>query len=329
MSLLFSQVPSIRYPVELLIREKLRLKFSSFQTAACRLLLALLLAAVFLATNSPIFGADKLKENAENSGAPDVSYPLDEFLDQCLDQPNRGSTAGQVECTNQAAERWDEEMNQDYQVFAHRLTPKGQTLLQNAQRSWLRYRDADQALIDAVYETTKGTMYAPMQAYSRLRLVRERSLLLKSYFTVSTNLKVRKDLPRAGKEREDAENSGSSDVDYPLDDALDSCADQHRTPGELASCEEEILGKWDEAMNAVYQKLMDLLPSKSTLIDAQRAWITFRDAEYPLIESIYEQLPFEEYRVLHVYSRLRLTRERTLLLKKYLALTSLSLSSGQ
>jgi len=329
MSLLFSQVLGIRYLGELLICEKLRPKCSSFHTNGCHLLLALLLAAVFLVTNSPVFATDKLKENAENSGAPDVSYPLDEFLDQCLDRPNRGSTAGQVQCTNQAAERWDQEMNQAYQVLARRLAPSEQTLLQNAQRCWLRYRDADQALIDAVYETTTGTMYAPMQAYSRLRLVRERSLVLKSYFTVLTNSKVRKDLPRAGKEREDSENSGSSDVDYPLDDALDSCADQHRTPNELASCVEGISGKWDEAMNAVYQKLTELLPSKSTLIDAQRAWVTFRDAEYPLIESIYEQLPFEEYRVLHAYSRLRLTRERTLLLKKYLALTSLSLSSGQ
>jgi len=329
MSLLISQVPGIRYLVEPLICEKSRLKRSSFQTIDCPLLLALLLSVAFLTANSPVFGADKPKENAENSGAPDVSYPLDEFLDQCLDQPNRGSTAGKVECMNQATVRWDQEMNQDYQELAQRLAPKGPMLLQDAQRCWLRYRDADQALIDAVYETTTGTMYAPMQAYSRLRLVRERTLTLKSYFTVLTNAKVRKDLPRAGKEREDPESSGSADVDYPLDDALDLCAERHRTPDELASCEEEILGKWDEAINAVYQKLMELLPAKSTLIDAQRAWITFRDVEYPLIESIYEQLPSEEYRVLHAYSRLRLTRERTLLLKKYLALTSLSLSSGQ
>ena len=75
-------------------------------------------------------------------------------------------------------------------------------------------------------------MFAPMQAYSHLRLVRERSLMLKSYFTALTNPKARKDLPRAGKEKENPENSGSSEVNYPTDDSLDHCIDQHATPSE-------------------------------------------------------------------------------------------------
>jgi uncharacterized protein YecT (DUF1311 family) len=267
-----------------------------------------------------VFGANKPKENAENSGAPDVSYPIDEFLDRCLAEPKHGSTAGHVECTNQARQRWNDEMNQDYRRLADRLGLKAQALLRDAQRRWLQYRDADQLLIDAVYELTHGTMFAPMQAYSHLRLVRERSLMLKSYFTVLTNPKARKDLPRAGKEQEDQENSGSLEVDYPTDDFLDHCIDQHATPSEQASCVEEALGRWDEAMNAVYQKLTEQLPSKSTLVEAQRTWLAFRDAEYLLIDSIYETLSSEEYRSLHAYWRLRLTRERTLLLKRYLAL---------
>ena len=129
-------------------------------------------------------------------------------------------------------------MNQDYRRLADRLGLKTQASLRDAQRRWLQYRDADQLLIDAVYERTKGTMFAPMQAYSHLRLVRERSLILKSYFTVLTNPKARKDLPRAGKEKEDPENSGSSEVDYPADDFLDHCIDRHATPSEQASCVE-------------------------------------------------------------------------------------------
>lgn len=311
------------------MRSRRTLNRPSFQPAARSLFISLLLSAAALTADSPVFGADKPKENAENSGAPDVSYPLDGFLDQCLDQPNHGSTASQVDCTNQAAQRWDQEMNQDYQRLTSRLPPKAQALLQNAQRCWLRYRDADQLLIDAAYELTKGTMYVPMQAYSHLRLIRERSLALKSYFTVLTNQNARKDLSRAGAEKEDPENSGSSDIGYPLDDALDHCLDQHHLPSEQASCVEDASGRWDEAMNVVYQKLIERLPSPSTLVEAQRAWITFRDAEYPLIDSVYEKLPLEQYRPRHAYSRLRVTRERTLLLKKYLTLASLSLSSNQ
>jgi len=293
---------------------------SSFQRTGSCLLFALLLSAAALTANSSVSGADKPKENAENSGAPDVSYPLDEFLDRCLAQPDHGSTASQVECTNQARQRWDDEMNQVYRRLADYVGLKTLASLRDAQRRWLQYRDADQLLIDAVYELTKGTMFAPMQAYSHLRLVRERSLMLKSYFTALTNPKARKDLPRAGKEKEDPENSGSSEVNYPTDDSLDHCIDQHATPSEQASCVEEALDRWDEAMNAVYQKLTERLPSKSTLVEAQRTWLVFRDAEYLLIDSIYEALPSQEYQSLHAYWRLRLTRERALLLKRYLTL---------
>lgn len=154
------------------MRSRRTLNRPSFHSVARTLFTGLLLSAAALTANSPVFGTDKPKENAENSGAPDVSYPLDGFLDQCLDQPDHGSTASQVECTNQAAQRWDQEMNQDYQRLISRLPPKAQALLQNAQRCWLQYRDADQLLIDAAYEMTKGTMYVPMQAYSHLRLIR-------------------------------------------------------------------------------------------------------------------------------------------------------------
>jgi uncharacterized protein YecT (DUF1311 family) len=289
-------------------------------------LFGLLLSAADLKANSVAPGAYKSKENSENSGAPDVSYPIDEFLDRCLAQPNRGSTAGQVKCTDRARQRWNGEMNQDYRRLGDHLAPNTQILLRHAQRRWLQYRDADWLLIGAVYELTKGTMYAPMQAYSHLRLVRERSLMLKSYFTVLTNPNARKDLPRAGKVKEDPENSGSLEVDYPTDDSLDLCIDQHPTPSEQASCVEEALGKWDEAMNTAYQKLTDRLPSKSTLIEAQRSWLAFRDAEYPLIDAIYQTLPSREYPSLRAYWRLRLTRERALLLKKYLSLAGSNLA---
>jgi uncharacterized protein YecT (DUF1311 family) len=294
----------------------------SFQITASRALLGLLLCTVALTANAAVSAVDKVKESPENSGAPDVIYPLDEFLDRCLAQKGHGSTAGQVECTNRTRQRWNGEMNQDYRRLADRLAPKTKTLLRDAQRRWLQYRDADRLLIDAVYELTKGSMYAPMQAYSQLRPVRERSLVLKSYFTALTNPKARKDLPRAGKQKEDSENSGSPEVDYPADDSLDHCIDQHPTPSEQASCVEEALGKWDNAMNTAYHKLTERLPSKSALVEAQRAWLAFRDAEYPLIDSIYETLPSQDYQCLHAYWRLRLTRERALLLKKYLALAS-------
>src|SRR6202795_946257 len=119
---------------------------SFLQTGSCLLAALLLSAAPLRANPATVSDADKPTENVENSGAPDVSYPLDEFLDRCLAQPNHGSTAGQVECTDQARERWDGEMNQDYRRLADHVGLKTQTSLRDAQRRWLQYRDADQQL---------------------------------------------------------------------------------------------------------------------------------------------------------------------------------------
>src|SRR5258708_38512605 len=99
------------------MRSRLTLNRSSFHAIATCLLLGLLVSGGALTANPAVSGADKPKENAENSGASDVSYPLDEFLDLSLAHPDHGSTASQVPCTKHARRRWDDEMNNDY----HRL----------------------------------------------------------------------------------------------------------------------------------------------------------------------------------------------------------------
>src|SRR5258708_17663074 len=228
---------------------------SSFRTTSSRLLFGLLLSAAAFTANSAVSGTDKPKENAENSGAPDVVYPVDEFLDQCLTQSNHGSTAGQIECTDQAKQRWHDEMNQGYRRLADHLTPKTQASLRDAQRRWLQYRDADQLLVDAVYELTKGTMYAPMQAYSHLRPIRERSLVLKNYFTVFNNPKASQDLPLTGNVKASHDNYGSPEVDYPTDDSLRNCIKQHPTPSQHGSCVSEALIRWHSGTHAVHQHL--------------------------------------------------------------------------
>src|SRR5260370_35137637 len=101
---------------------------SSFQIAASCVLFGLLLSAVDLTANSAVSGADKPKENTENSGAPDVSYPLDEFLDQCLARPNHGSTPTQVVVTKRARQRWNGGIHHNYRRSTNHPAPKTPTL---------------------------------------------------------------------------------------------------------------------------------------------------------------------------------------------------------
>src|ERR1700730_8304279 len=147
---------------------------SSFQRTGSCLLFALLLSAAALTANSAVSGADKPKENAENSGAPDVSYPLDEFLDRCLAQPDHGSTDSQVECTNQARQRCDDEMNQVYRRLADYVGLKTLASLRDAQRRWLQYRDADQLLAPT---THPGTSFVVEEIFGACLLGRSNELI--------------------------------------------------------------------------------------------------------------------------------------------------------
>src|SRR5258708_39386515 len=87
---------------------------SSFRTTSSRLLFGLLLSAAAFTANSAVSDTDKPKQNAENSDARDVVYPVDEFLDQCLTQSKHGSIEVQIECTVQSKQRWDNEMNKSH-----------------------------------------------------------------------------------------------------------------------------------------------------------------------------------------------------------------------
>jgi uncharacterized protein YecT (DUF1311 family) len=110
-------------------------------------------------------------------------HPIDRFYDHCIDK--NGSTAGMVECTEKAYGKWDAEMNRVYGALLKALPPKKAAVLEQSQRDWLTYRDSNQKLIDAVYAGLQGTMYVPMHAYARLRLVRERTLLLTGYLELA------------------------------------------------------------------------------------------------------------------------------------------------
>jgi uncharacterized protein YecT (DUF1311 family) len=105
-------------------------------------------------------------------------HPIDKWLDDCMAKPDGQSTMGMVECTNQAYEKWDKELNKVYKELMNNLPSDEQKVLKDAQKAWLKYRDEEFKLLDKLYSHKEGTMYLPMHAYSRLAIIRERSLKL-------------------------------------------------------------------------------------------------------------------------------------------------------
>lgn len=103
-------------------------------------------------------------------------HPIDKFFSSC--KGLEGSTAEAVECVNQAEKMWDKELNRVYRALNQRLKPAGKKDLLSAQKSWIKYRDAEFKRIDSMFEELSGTMYVPMQAYRRMQILKTRTLEL-------------------------------------------------------------------------------------------------------------------------------------------------------
>lgn len=105
-------------------------------------------------------------------------HPIDAFYDSCTD--TNLSTTGMMECSSQAEAKWDTEMNAKYKELMGLLDPAGKTRLRNAQLEWIKYRDADFALINTLY-TAGISELRILLADSRKDLVKERALRLTEY----------------------------------------------------------------------------------------------------------------------------------------------------
>lgn len=106
----------------------------------------------------------------------DERRSIDEALLKCVDE--NSTTSGMVKCTQDAYDEWDGILNLVYQRLSERLTPEAREALKASQRKWLVWRDAEFEVIDRVYATREGTMYLPMRANDRMRVVSDRAMQL-------------------------------------------------------------------------------------------------------------------------------------------------------
>ena len=119
----------------------------------------------------PAAASDARQEQPEHS--------IDKTMGVCVDKDP--STAGMTQCIFTAAEAWDKELNKNYNRLMAKLGAKQKQTLKAAQLEWIKYRDAEYKLIDDVYFGLQGSMYVPMRAEDRLRVVKKRALELASY----------------------------------------------------------------------------------------------------------------------------------------------------
>jgi len=105
--------------------------------------------------------------------------PIDRKAAACMDRDP--STAGMIECLQQAYADWDGELNAVYADVRLRLNPQAQSALKDAQRLWISYRDAEFAAIDAIYGAMQGTMWRLAGLSRKVEFLKNRVLELRMY----------------------------------------------------------------------------------------------------------------------------------------------------
>ena len=112
------------------------------------------------------------------------------------------------------------------------------------------------------------------------------------------------------------------DSKHQIDKALDACIEKDGSTAGMVRCTDQAYAAWDKELNKNYLALMrQLKPSqKEVLKTAQLEWIKSRDADFKVIDSIYDTLQGTMYIPMRIDARMELVKKRALQLQGYLEL---------
>lgn len=174
--------------------------------------------------------------------------PIDTGMRACLARADRSSTAGQVQCMDEARAAWHAAAEDALSQLVAKLPSAYQRRWRTSEQRWDAWRDAEDPMLDAVFATTSGSTYVIYKADMRLQPVRDRALALRA--------QVAQTVPGQRPPRSRA-----------------CSADAH--------CEH---ATYD--LNRYYRRLYARMPvhGRPSVARAQRAWKLYSDATTPLID---------------------------------------------
>jgi uncharacterized protein YecT (DUF1311 family) len=174
--------------------------------------------------------------------------PIDAAMRACLARADMSSTVGQVQCMDTARLGWRSAIDVAYAQILDKSGAEDRRRWAASQHAWLEWRELEAKLQQAVFETTSGSSYQLSAADMQLQPVRDRALALRA---AAARAGMPRTTPRAHLCTRDAR------------------------------CEHATFD-----LNRYYRVLERKMPvrSRSTLIRAERAWLTYRDATTPLID---------------------------------------------
>ena len=85
------------------------------------------------------------------------------------------------------------------------------------------------------------------------------------------------------------------------------------------SCTEQAYKKWDQELNKNYRTLMSKLKpaAKPLLKSVQLSWIRYRDNEFKLIDSIFDDIPGTMYIPMRIDEKMQIVKQRALALASH------------
>lgn len=110
-------------------------------------------------------------------------HPIDISLNECLDIEENYSTHGMLNCINEAAKQWDNELNAVYQDLRSRLNEEEKEALRQTQLKWIEFRDAEIAFAGTLYGNMQGTMFILFYSSRRLDIIKDRTIELNGYLS--------------------------------------------------------------------------------------------------------------------------------------------------
>ncbi|MFC0779337.1 lysozyme inhibitor LprI family protein [Flavobacterium sp. HJSW_4] len=109
-------------------------------------------------------------------------YPIDALESKCLNKENL-SNADMCNCTIQARESWDKELNKYYNLLKTKLPKEAFETLKESQKQWLVYRDKEYAFISKYfYEVQQGSMWYAVAENRKKEIVKSRAVELEGYY---------------------------------------------------------------------------------------------------------------------------------------------------
>lgn len=99
---------------------------------------------------------------------------------------------------------------------------------------------------------------------------------------------------------------------HPIDKALGICTEKDPSTAGMVRCIDIAYRDWDKELNKNYQSLMRKLKpaDKSLLKSAQLEWLKYRDAEFKLLDTIYDKLQGTMYIPMRIDQKMQFIKRR-------------------